>query len=237
MEVNLWHFYHAYAQEGKEDVWLPIVNEHVNILHSSNLASKLSKVYIGVVGTKKNANKISALFEAKNIEHEICAINDTGWEQVTLNKLYEFSLENNGYVLYTHTKGAAHPSSTRDSHRETMNEYLIEKWSLNVEILSNGFCASGLFFLGGSPEYAHKEPLPKESNPKVKRYQGFFAGNFWWCNLKFIKNMGYPPVENRIKAEAWMNNLYNSTNHFEYMVYDMLPDKLHETFMKIRPTK
>jgi hypothetical protein len=233
MEIKLWHFYHAYAQENQEDIWLPIVEEHVNILDSSGIASKLNKTYIGVVGVKSSADKISAIFKAKGIEHEICAVNDSGWEQVTLNKLYEFSLSNDGYVLYAHTKGAFYPTKVRDSHRRTMSEHLIGRWTENVDLLSKGFCATGLFFLKGSPEPKVKKPdgsVPKEIHPNIKRYRGFFAGNFWWCNLDFIKRMGYPSMENRIKAEGWMNNLYDSTDSFQYMVYDMLPNKLYEIF-------
>ena len=232
MKIKLWHFYHAYARKNHENVWLPIVEEHVNILHSSGIASRLDKTYIGVVGSTSDAEKISALFRAKNIEHEICLLADCGWEQVTLNKLYEFSLDNDGYVLYAHTKGAAHPTGVRDYHRRTMNEHLIGSWSKNVDLLSSGFCATGVFFLEGSPESACEERIPKESNPNIKLYRGFFAGNFWWCNLRFIKKMGNPSMENRIKAEAWMNNLYDSTGDIKYQVYDFLPDGLHEILSK-----
>lgn len=232
MDKKLWHFYHAYAQDGQEEIWLPIVLEHVNLLRSSNLASKLSKTHIGVVGSKHTSETISTVFDNAGMDHEICALSDFGWEQVTLNELYEFSLDNDGYVLYAHTKGAAHPAGVRDLHRKTMNDHLIEQWQKNIALLSNGFCATGVFFLGGSPEGVCKEPTPVESNPSIKRYRGFFAGNFWWGNLKFIKKMGYPSMENRIKAEAWMNMLYEKNEHGEYMVYDMLPDKLYEILDK-----
>ena len=39
-------------------------------------------------------------------------------------------------------------------------------------------------------------------------------------------------MENRIKAEAWMNNLYDSTGDIKYQVYDFLPDGLHEILSK-----
>ena len=232
MEIKLWHFYHAYAPENQEDIWRPIVEEHVNMLHSSGILSKLNKTYIGVVGGKYSAEKISKIFREKGIDNEICAIKSSGWEQVTLNKLYEFSLKNDGYVLYTHTKGAGYPGGGRDSHRRVMNEHLIRGWSKNAELLSKGFCATGVFFLPGSPESAYKEHIPKELDPNVKRYRGFFAGNFWWCNLEFIKKMGYPSMENRIKAEGWMNNLYDSTDSSEYMVYDIPTGELEEVFIR-----
>ena len=232
--MKLWHFYHACAHEDiEEEVWTSIVNEHVNSLYSSGLALKLSKTYIGVVGSENNAKKISEIFEAKGIEHEICDISKDGWEQVTLNKLYEFSLNNDGYVLYTHTKGAFHQSNERNLHRQIMNENLIDGWSRNVDLLSSGFCATGLFFLRGSPEEPFvdngENPEPVETNPNIKRHCGFFAGNFWWSNLAFIKDMEYPSMENRFKAEAWMNNLYDSVKGSKYMVYDLMPpNKLHD---------
>jgi len=224
--MKLWHFYHACAQDNiEENVWLSIVDEHVNALRSSGLASKLEKTYIGVIGNKNNAKKISKIFEGQGIKHEICALNDLGWEQVTLNKLYEFSLNNDGYVLYAHTKGAFHQGAKKNLHRQIMSKYLIQKWSENIDLLTKGFCATGVFFLRGSPEKPFmankKELMSSKTHPNIKNYRGFFAGNFWWCNLDLIKEMGYPSIENRIKAEAWMNNLYDSINSDKYMVYDL----------------
>ena len=232
VEIKLWHFYHAYAQENKEDIWLPIVEEHVNALRSSGIASKLNKTYIGVVGSESSAEKISKIFRAKGIDNEICAIKSSGWEQITLNKLYEFSLKNDGYVLYTHTKGAGYPDGGRDYHRRVMNEHLIGRWSKNVDLLSSGFCAAGVFFLPGSPENFYEGGVIKELDPNVKRYRGFFAGNFWWCNLEFIKKMGYPSMENRIKAEGWMNNLYDSTDISKYMVYEIPTGESNQVFIR-----
>lgn len=217
-----------YAQENREDIWLPIVTEHADALHSSGLSAKLSKTYIGIIGSKSDAKRVSAVFKSNDIKHQICAIGDQGWEQLTQNKLYEFSLNNAGYVLYSHTKGAGYSSELRNSHRRIMNENLIWRWSENVDLLRNRFCATGIFFLRGSPEEPFvnngEQLLHGETNPCIRRYRGFFAGNFWWSNLSFIKEMGYPSMENRIKAEAWMNNLYDSTDRKKYMVYDMLPD-------------
>lgn len=231
--MKLWHFYHVYASESiEENVWFSIVSEHVNTLCSSGLASKLSKTYIGVVGSVSNAKKVSAIFEKQSVEHEVCAISEHGWEQVTLNKLYEFSLNNDGYVLYAHTKGAFHQTEERNTHRKIVNKNLIGEWSEHIKLLSMGFCASGLFFLRGSPEEPfvgnNEKSILRETNPNIKRYRGFFAGNFWWCNLIFIKKMGYPSTENRYKAEGWINNLYDSIDSDKYMVYDMLPGKLHD---------
>jgi|GEM_PF-5086360 len=224
--MKLWHFYHACAQENiEENVWFSIVDEHVNALRSSGLASKLNKTYIGVIGNRNNAKKISKIFEGQDIKHEICVVNDSGWEQETLSKLYEFSLNNDGYVLYAHTKGAFHQGAEKNLHRQTMNKYLIQKWSENVDLLAKGVCATGVFFLMGSPEKPFvtnkNEFVFSKTDSNIKNYRGFFAGNFWWCNLDLIKKMGYPSVENRIKAEAWMNNLYDSIDGDKYMVYDL----------------
>lgn len=228
--MKLWHFYHVYAQENQEDIWLQIVNEHVDALCSSGLAANLTKTYIGVVGTKNSAKRVSAEFRSRGVRHEVCALYDHGWEQVTQNKLYEFSLKNSGYVLYAHTKGASSPSKIRDLHRKTMTECLIGDWVTNTNLLSDGFCASGVFFLRGSPEEPFvddgKNTEIAEDNPSVKRYRGFFAGNFWWGNLAIIRKIGYPSTENRIKAEAWMNNLYDSVDSSKYMVHDALPGGL-----------
>ena len=150
--MKLWHFYHVYARENASNVWIPIVTEHVNFLRFSELGQKFNKTYIGVVGNKVDAEKILTIFTDGGIKCELCAIDDLGWEQLTLNKLYEFSLQNSGYVLYAHTKGAAHQDQTRNTHRRVMNEHLIGKWAEHIDLLSKGFCATGVLFLRGSPE-------------------------------------------------------------------------------------
>lgn len=235
MDVQLWHFYHAYAQDNEEDIWLPIIEEHINSLYLAGVASKLNKTFIGVVGGKSSAEKISALFGEKGIDNEICVLNDCGWEQQTLNKLYEFSLSNDGYVLYAHTKGAFYQSKGRGAHRKKMNEHVIGRWLEHIDLLHQGYCATGVFFLRGSPYFDHsKECELMDKIDKTKRYRGFFAGNFWWCNLDLIKEMGYPTMEDRVGAEEWMNNLYDSTDSSNYMVYDMLPGQFENVFTALQ---
>jgi len=239
---KLWHFYHAYAPEGKEDIWLPIVTEHANALCLSGLSLSLSKTYVGVIGSESSAKKISAIFNEYGIKHEICDIQNEGWEQVTLNKLYEFSIGNEGYVFYAHTKGAFYATANRHTWRRIMTKYLIGRWSEHVLAISKGFCASGIFFFPSHPEldnsYIH-EPVPLaltyDIHASTKYHRGFFAGNFWWCNLGIIKNMGYPSQNSRMDAEAWPNRLKDAVPDGGYMLYDMIPGKWYDWYWMMEP--
>jgi hypothetical protein len=63
-------------------------------------------MHVGTVGKPENRLKIKEWLKKSNFRGEVSAEENTGFEQVTLNAMFEHSMKNDGYYLYAHTKGA-----------------------------------------------------------------------------------------------------------------------------------
>lgn len=188
--MNLYNFYHIYA----DGVWPIPLAEYIDALKTSRLDTNLTSLYVGIVGSPINrANVIEALKDS-GINFTIVAEADTGWEQVTLNKLYEFSQVNDGLVLYSHTKGASDPSPINVAWRRSMVKFLVYGWSSVMRYFKNAD-AVGCHWL--TPERdLHPHPFP------------FFAGTFWWATLSYVRTLGYPDTTSRWDAEIWIGKKY-----------------------------
>jgi len=98
--MNFEHFYiflHIYADGN-------FINESLNDFIPVFKKIKPKKIFIGIVGNQDNRIKIKNILNYENILYEICDEQEAGWEQVTINKIYEFSLNNDGKFFYCLTK-------------------------------------------------------------------------------------------------------------------------------------
>lgn len=100
------------------------------------------------------------------------------YEGQTLSELYKYSKNNDGYVLYLHSKGVLNSFfrawgiiGKDHKWRQYMNKYTVEMWKECVEKLDEGYEAVG-------PNY------DKDFYP--------FPGNFWWASTDYIKKLESP---------------------------------------------
>jgi len=176
------HFYHIYANGNFEEA----ITEHLRALKYYGLGSQLNKFYIGFIGEEKNQNKAIKLIETYKIPFEIVAKEEEGYEQVTLEKLRDYSFLNDGLIFYAHTKGAADNSLINTTWRSSMCYYNVVLWQNIVEnILNNGYTTGGCHWLNA---YGHQ----------------FFGGNYWWATTDYIKTLPPLKYDNRWWAEAWI---------------------------------
>lgn len=185
----LYHFYHVYA----DGHWRPILLEHLATLKKSGLLERLDTLRIGCVGHPENRRRVSSWLEALRVPFELVAQADTGYEQVTLDSLYQFSLTNNhGWVLYAHTKGAHDNRVIKHRWRRSMAHFTVTLWPQTIAHLDT--CdAVGCHWLSA------------EDNPlQVKTTYPFFGGNFWWARLDYLSRLGPPATNSRHEAEAWV---------------------------------
>jgi len=217
--MKLYSFYHIYA-DGK---WFKPLWEHLRALKKSDLCNHLEIQIFGILGSEAHAMQVIKFlrfysfffpFAYEVINHHSL----DGWEQPTLDEIHEFSLNNDGYVLYAHTKGAANPEEPNPSWRKSMTHFNILKWREAVEKLKD-HQAVGCHWL-----------LPKDLP-----FNGyFFAGNFWWAHLSLIRTLKKPSRVNRYDAESWIGSNY----HLEpFPVFDLnpgFPDRSIFKGMKVR---
>lgn len=201
--MKLYNYFHIYAAGAN---WHVPLNEYLKSLKDSGLSDALEAFRVGIVGAKPQREAAKVILTATGIRHEVVAEADSGWEQVTQNKLYEFSLNHDGYVLYSHTKGAANNTSINASWRQYMIINNVDYWKKMVDLLPH-FTAAGCHWL---------TPRIHPSIGKVP----FFAGTFWWTSLEHVRSLGYPPMEDRWGAERWIGINYNEK---PFTTYDVNP--------------
>lgn len=179
--MKLAHFYHVFADG---DFVTPL-REHLDALDRSGLRSQLDKFFIGIVGSKENRMRV-----LDEVAVTVIAEAETGWEQVTLKKLHEYSKRNIGAVFYAHTKGAWSQSELARQWRVSMTKNTVTRWQECVHALKSVQAVGPYWLLSQEPEHVN--------------HNYFFAGNFWWARTDYVKTL--PPLKNetRFDAEGWI---------------------------------
>jgi hypothetical protein len=204
MQKKLYHFYHIYA-DGK---WFAPVTEHLKALRKSGLQKNLEGFFIGITSSDKNRARIERFLKAYSFffpfTYTIVNHSTTGWEQTTLDKLYEFSLDHEGYVLYAHTKGASNSHPINHYWRRSMIYFNIKNWKKATEKLKDHQAVGCHWLL--------PEDLPCNGY--------YFGGNFWWADFSLIRTLGKPLKNSRFDAEIWIGNKFET---HPFAVYDLNP--------------
>ena len=195
MESNkIYHFYHLWLG----GPWIEIFHNHLNTLKDYGLMDRINMLYIGLVGNVNERAVAKRFLNILQIKHIIIAEADSGYEQVTQNALYEFSKDNDGYVLYAHNKGSSSPSEINVAWRKSMTYHNIVLWQQAVSYLTMKD-AVGCHWL--TPESYSNVFMP------------YFAGTFWWTHLSLIRTLGYPDNNSRYDAEVWIGKYPNINVH------------------------
>lgn len=188
MKQKLFVFYHIYAA-GK---WQEPTSEFLKAYQKWGLINNVDTLRVGIVGNQTQQTEVIQYLVNEKIDFEVVARAERGDEQVTQIKLHEFSLTNDGYVLYTHTKGASRQDGVNELWRRSMYFYNVGQWQTAVQKLDEGFDAVGQHWM-----------FPTKHHPE-HRGSPFFGGTTWWTTLKHIKEIGPPPTFNRHDAEGWI---------------------------------
>ena len=191
-------FYHMYCVN---DCLNRFVNTYNKIV-SSSLIQKVEKINVVLVGPEKEKIKEELKFYNK-VETFIKPNSET--EADTLKMIQQYSKNNNGKVLYLHSKGVTKPKHKNIQDWTNLMEYfLIEKHESCIQALdSHDVC--GVNYLPGKPH---------------------FSGNFWWSTTKHINRLIELKAEkiDRLYCEYWLfdiqdtikrKEIYNSgINHY-----------------------
>jgi len=177
------HFYHVYA----DGAWQAPLAEHLAALDEYGLGDALDCKAAGVVGSAVNCQAVIA---ALGPGWQVAATAGTGFEQVTLRALHAYAAQD-GTVLYAHTKGAWRAAPSSVLWRRRMTEYAVGFWERCAAALGDG----GEFDCAGP----HWITPDRFEVPKP-----FFAGNFWWARLDFLRRLPPPGGGDRYAAERWI---------------------------------
>jgi hypothetical protein len=198
---ELHHFYHVYA----DGTWQDKAVEHVRALKQYGLYDNLSSFNIGCVGSVDNVARVVEFLDSQGVNYSLVAHEPTGWEQVTLDPLWEMAkTHQNDYFLYCHTKGAANYAPVNENWRRGMTRNLVVEWGKCVQAMDDGISTVGCHYYRVNPD-----------NPNP-----FWGGNFWWATGTHINLLEKCSREHRHCAEAWIGTLKDSKI---YKPYDVWP--------------
>ena len=201
--VDLHHFYHIYCgldSLGAHSSWVTPVETHIKALKKYGLHNKLAGMYVGLVGRDEDRQHVKNFLDYHKIKYELVAESDSGWEQVTQDKLWDFSQLNDGRILYAHSKGSFNTSVLNSNWMRSMTYYNIVKWKDCIKHLDD-YDAVGAYWYDFS-----NDSKPTLGQPHTG--QKWFAGTYWWSKLNRIKDIGHGPTMNsRWDAEVWIGKV------------------------------
>lgn len=195
------HFYHVYA----DGTWQDKVADHTRALKEYGLYENLNSFNVGCVGSTHNVEKVLDFLDKQGLKYNLVAEESTGWEQITLDPLWEMAKnDKNAYFLYCHTKGAANFDPVNLNWRLGMTRNLVVKWEKCIQALENGVSTVGCHYYLVNPD-----------NPNP-----FWGGNFWWATGTHISLLDKCSREHRHCAESWIGTI---SSHPLYKPYDVWP--------------
>jgi hypothetical protein len=171
------HFYHIYA----DGQWQTPLEEHIEALTESGLMGELTGFHIGLVGSPANRVEVLRRLDELNVRYAIAAEADSGWEQVTMNRLQQYAKDRpHGWVLYAHTKGSANLSPLNSNWRRSMTYYNIIRWrdidfDDDVDTIGCHWCQDA-----------------------------FWGGTYWWAKAEYLASLDPPSMDSRFHAEIWI---------------------------------
>ena len=187
----LYAFFHVYT----DGDWFEPLDDYLTAVKGSGLDAEM---WFGIVGDRTHDGDVIRTVMDCGFDYNFAALEDSGFEQVTLRDMVEHATEggNHGFYLYSHTKGAwanSQPDTPDETKRlnvawrRSMFHDLIGGWRRCVELLESGeWDAVG----------SHRIHAPHGN--------GYFGGNSWWATADYLRTL--PPVsdESRYEAEVWI---------------------------------
>lgn len=202
------HFYHIYAA----GTWQEPVTEHCRALTQYGLYDELDGLFVGFVGNTEQIDAARSTLDVLVPRWREVARAVDGWEQVTLDAMYDFVQDHDGLVSYAHTKGASRNDPIDGPWRRAMTYHNIVEWRRPVEALKAGKSIAGSHWHTGGPS-------------SVPGYGtgGMFGGNFFWTRAELLRQNVPPGHESRFAAEHWLGQLSEVMPITEATIEDLCP--------------
>jgi hypothetical protein len=129
-------FFHAWIAGA--GTWRPTTRAFLQALEDSDFPGPL---FVGLVGSP--AQRTDALQEIRaRYPVRVAAEADSGFEQVTIHALHDYTKHNDGAVLYGHTKGSWHGGNRTDVARVLIDR-IVRRWRSRLIPLQAGWDVTG----------------------------------------------------------------------------------------------
>lgn len=191
--------------------WAEVAENQINRLIQSGLYEEADEIYATLNIKDGNNNYIDDEKKAKSLYSKYSKIKVSYhinyYEYSGIKKVWDLAQEKDMKILYFHAKGVSNKYRRHDKQEEISEKKIssIKSW---VEVLE-------YFLIDAWKDCIEK--LETYDNVGVTCYNGWFSGNFWWSQSKYIKTKTEPLCHvGRWYYEAWLNEGMISTNYEFY---------------------
>ncbi len=183
--------------------WRDVYAEQLELLRSSGLFDRTSRIYVGIVGPEAysfevSEDKITVIYRSP----DFCE-----YEFPTLRFLKTFCSTHAGLVYYVHSKGVFRNSAGTEDWRRYMQYFVIERYAECIQALA-------YFDICG----VNWQELPWQH----------FSGNFWWATASYVAKLPdldqLPPV-----LEGWDQQERHQCERWIGAGTDVRPASLHQS--------
>jgi len=190
--------------------YLEVVNQQLNRLKISGLYGWCDKLEITCINTSGDFNAIEELIKDLNKVTLNKFINND-YEYEGINKVWEYSQQYKGKVLYFHTKGVSNTYiNIQDKQKSSRKKQGIAWWKEAMEY----------FLIDNYQDCLLK--LDEYDQCGLTNNNKWWWGNFWWSNLYFLKANQKPDRGDRWYFEAWLN-YYRNPSAYEFFSFNFNP--------------
>ena len=191
--------------------WKILVKEQIERIVNSGLYDKAEVFYCTVIDLHDNKEEFLDLVK-DYIKIKPTFFENNQYEHEGIKKVWETANDNDGYILYFHTKGVFNDFIDNDNPqkddlkiktvkdwRHLLEYYCIDKWEEAVDKL----------------QYHDMTGVTNNNN--------WWWGNFWWATTDYIKTLNTPSDGDRWYYEAWVNSRGSATkyefHHCDFIFY------------------
>jgi hypothetical protein len=180
--------------------YIEIVEEQLSLIFSSGLYNVTNKLLLFITMYNPEYNMLHDTINKYDKHKKIVIIQsrENLYEKFAINNYKKYISDSDYYLYYFHTKGLSKATnSIFCGRRKILNYYTLEKYKINIELLSKYDavgCSLSLY-------------------PKMH-----FSGNFWWSKSCYINILSDVINDNYLSVEMYI--LSNPTCKFVSLAQD-----------------
>ena len=214
-EINL-IVYHVYCVGN----YVEVVKKQLDRLQKSGAYDWCDKLEITCINVDNDFEAVEELLKDLP-KTNLTKFKENEFEYRGIKKVWDYSQEYKGKVLYFHTKGVSNRYINLETKQES--EWKIRGVEWWKEIME-------YFLIDNFKDCIQELELYDQCG--VTSVNKWWWGNFWWSKLEWIQINEEPKPGTRWLFESWLNNLrnpsYREFYHFEFNpYYTILPNDIY----------
>jgi len=168
--------------------YLDVVEEQLSVLFISGLYNVTNKLFLFITLYNPEYTQLHALIDKFDHQKKIVIIktHENLYEKFDINNYKKYITDLDYYLYYFHTKAVTRTNVKKNCfalRRKLLNYYTIEKYKINIELLSKYDaigCSLSLY-------------------PKMH-----FSGNFWWSKSSYLNTLHDVTSSNYLAVEMYI---------------------------------